>query len=59
VPGAVLGIAVFTAGYCALAVALRIMPSDDARWLESIVGDRLRGRLETFARRMIAAASRA
>lgn len=59
VPGAVLGVAVFTAGFCALAVALRIMPSDDARWLESIVGHRLRGRFETYARRMIAAASRA
>jgi O-antigen/teichoic acid export membrane protein len=59
VPGAVLGLAVFTAGFCALAVALRIMPGDDARWLDSIVDGRLRGPFETFARRMIAAASRA
>jgi O-antigen/teichoic acid export membrane protein len=59
VAGALAGIVVFSVAFCALAVVLRIMPSGDGPWLESVVAERLRGRFETIARRMIAAASRA
>jgi O-antigen/teichoic acid export membrane protein len=58
-PGALAGLGVFLAAFGALAVALRIMPSDDGRWLESVVAARLGGRSEALARRMILAASRA
>ena len=59
VAGALLGAALFALAFCALAVVLRVMPSVDGPWLESVVTARLRGRSRVVASRMIAAASRA
>jgi O-antigen/teichoic acid export membrane protein len=59
VAGVLMGLAVFGAAFAGLAVALRVMATDDGLWLESVLGYQLRGRSGTFARRMIAAASRA
>ena len=59
VAGALAGIALFVTVFCVLAVMLRIMPTRDGPWLESVLAARLRGRSRIVARRMIAAASRA
>ena len=57
VPGVLLGLVAFTVVYGGLAVLLHVLPADDGRWLESVVGERLRGRRESVVRRLIAAAS--
>jgi PST family polysaccharide transporter len=59
VAGALVGLALFVAVFCVLAVMLRIMPTRDGPWLESVLAARLSGRSGIVARRMIAAASRA
>jgi len=57
VPGVLFGLVAFTVVYGGLAVLLHVLPGDDGRWLESVVGERLRGRRESVVRRLIAAAS--
>ena len=57
VAGAFAGLAVFAVGFAVLAVVLRVMPSQDAPWLDAVAGARLRGRPRVEAQRIISAAS--
>jgi peptidoglycan biosynthesis protein MviN/MurJ (putative lipid II flippase) len=59
VAGTLSGVALFAAVFCVLGVMLRIMPTNDGPWLESVLAARLPRRSRLVARRMIAAASRA